>query len=98
MELAALTTKRHDIGVALMAAALALAACGGSSSSGYSAFAKAKYINDCEGGGSTASACKCTLLYAEAHKVPLAMVTAAENAFEAGTNEPQWVLNAADAC
>jgi hypothetical protein len=87
---------RHVIAVALTAVSLVLAACGGSSSSSYPAFAQAKYTNDCEGAGSTVSACKCTLLYAEAHKLPVAMLTAADDAFEAGTNDPQWLVSAAE--
>jgi hypothetical protein len=82
---------------AVFVSAAALAGCG-SSSSGYTAFAKSKYTNDCVGAGSTQTACKCTLLYAAAHKVSAAMLTAADNAFESGTNDPQWVLSAAEAC
>ena len=82
---------------AALGSAVALAGCGGSSS-GYSAFAKGKYTNDCEGAGSAASACKCTLAYAETHKLPVAKLTAADDAWESGANDPPWVISAAEAC
>lgn len=86
----------------LLLAALALAGCGSASSS-YSAFTQAKYMNACEGSGSTTSGCNCTLLYAEAHQISMAQLTAAENMWNAGTNDPRypapaWELTAAGAC